>query len=447
MDENLIKKVPPHSEQAERSVIGSMMMDKDAISVATELLQPTDFYEPKLGIYFKVMTELAQEGTEADLVTIQDRLKKEEIPEEYASLEYLAQLVDAVPTSANVKYYAEIVREKSLLRQLIKASEKIANTCYLDKEETAEIFGKAEKDMFAILQKSNNSRDLTEISEIVLDTLNNIEMAAKNKGAVTGIPTGFLDLDYMTAGMQPADLVIVAARPSMGKTAFVLNMAEYMAVRNNQTTAIFSLEMSKTQLVNRMLAMNSKINAQSLRTGKLDDSEWAELVESARAIGGSALVIDDTPAISVGELRQKCRKLKLERNLKCVIIDYIQLMTLNHKAESEQLKVSEISRTLKAIAREIECPVIALSQLSRAVESRPDKRPMLSDLRESGAIEQDADVVMFIYRDEYYLKDKSEHPGEAEIIIAKQRNGPVGTVNLKWLGEYTKFANLAKNEH
>jgi replicative DNA helicase len=447
MDENLIKKVPPHSEQAERSVIGSMMMDKDAISVATEILQPTDFYEPKLGIYFKVMTELAQEGTEADLVTIQDRLKKEEIPEEYASLEYLAQLVDAVPTSANVKYYAEIVREKSLLRQLIKASEKIANTCYLDKEETAEIFGKAEKDMFAILQKSNNSRDLTEISEIVLDTLNNIEMAAKNKGAVTGIPTGFLDLDYMTAGMQPADLVIVAARPSMGKTAFVLNMAEYMAVRNNQTTAIFSLEMSKTQLVNRMLAMNSKINAQSLRTGKLDDSEWAELVESARAIGGSALVIDDTPAISVGELRQKCRKLKLERNLKCVIIDYIQLMTLNHKAESEQQKVSEISRTLKAIAREIECPVIALSQLSRAVESRPDKRPMLSDLRESGAIEQDADVVMFIYRDEYYLKDKSEHPGEAEIIIAKQRNGPVGTVNLKWLGEYTKFANLAKNEH
>jgi replicative DNA helicase len=447
MDENLIKKVPPHSEQAERSVIGSMMMDKDAISVATELLQPTDFYEPKLGIYFKVMTELAQEGTEADLVTIQDRLKKEEIPEEYASLEYLAQLVDAVPTSANVKYYAEIVREKSLLRQLIKASEKIANTCYLDKEETAEIFGKAEKDMFAILQKSNNSRDLTEISEIVLDTLNNIEMAAKNKGAVTGIPTGFLDIDYMTAGMQPADLVIVAARPSMGKTAFVLNMAEYMAVRNNQTTAIFSLEMSKTQLVNRMLAMNSKINAQSLRTGKLDDSEWAELVESARAIGGSALVIDDTPAISVGELRQKCRKLKLERNLKCVIIDYIQLMTLNHKAESEQQKVSEISRTLKAIAREIECPVIALSQLSRAVESRPDKRPMLSDLRESGAIEQDADVVMFIYRDEYYLKDKSEHPGEAEIIIAKQRNGPVGTVNLKWLGEYTKFANLAKNEH
>jgi replicative DNA helicase len=447
MDENLIKKVPPHSEQAERSVIGSMMMDKDAISVASEILQPVDFYEPKLGIYFKVMTGLASEGTEADLVTIQDRLKKEEIPEEYTSLEYLAQLVDAVPTSANVKYYAEIVREKSLLRQLIKASEKIANTCYLDKEETAEIFGKAEKDMFAILQKSNNSRDLTEISEIVLDTLNNIELAAKNKGAVTGIPTGFLDLDYMTAGMQPADLVIVAARPSMGKTAFVLNMAEYMAVRNNQTTAIFSLEMSKTQLVNRMLAMNSKINAQGLRTGKLDDSEWAELVESARAIGGSALVIDDTPAISVGELRQKCRKLKLERNLKCVIIDYIQLMTLNHKAESEQLKVSEISRTLKAIAREIECPVIALSQLSRAVESRPDKRPMLSDLRESGAIEQDADVVMFIYRDEYYLKDKSEHPGEAEIIIAKQRNGPVGTVNLKWLAEYTKFANLAKNEH
>lgn len=444
MDENLIKKVKPHSEQAESSVIGSMIMDRDAITTAMEILVPEDFYEKRLGVFFDVIVQLYSEGIETDLVTIQDRLKTKEIPEEYISLEYISHLVEGVPTSANIKYYAEIVREKSLLRQFIKTSEGLVNTCYLDKDNTRNIFGQAEKDLFTLFQKATQAKDQTSIEEVVIESLNAIEKASRSTGAVTGVATGFLDLDYMTAGMQPSDLVLVAARPSMGKTAFVLNMAEHMAIKNHNTTAIFSLEMSKTQLVNRLLSMHSRVDAQNIRTGKLDEKEWAELMESARVIGSSSLIIDDTPGISVTELRSKCRKLKLEHDLKVVIIDYIQLMTSGRKVESRQQEISDISRSLKAIAREIQCPVIALSQLSRAVEQRPDKRPMLSDLRESGAIEQDADVVMFIYRDEYYNKD-TDRPGEAEIIIGKQRNGPTGTVNLKWLAEYTKFANLQRN--
>ncbi len=444
MDENLIKKIPPHSEQAENSVIGSMIMDREAIAAATEILTKEDFYEKRLGVFFDVMVQLYNEGVEADIVTIQDRLKTRELPEEYYSIEYISHLVEGVPTSANIRYYAEIVREKSLLRQYIKMSEKYLNAAYLDKEPVKDVFGDAEKDMFSLFQKATRTTDQTSIQNIVLDSLSGIEKAARNNGAVTGIPTGFIKLDNMTAGMQPSDLVLVAARPSMGKTAFVLNMAEYMAVKNDYATVIFSLEMSKTQLVNRILAMHSRVNSQNIRTGKLDDSEWTDLMESARIIGNSKLIIDDTPGISVTELRSKCRKLKLEQDLKVVIIDYIQLMTSGHKAESRQQEVSEISRSLKAIAREIGCPVIALSQLSRSVEQRPDKRPMLSDLRESGAIEQDADVVMFIYRDEYYNKD-TPNPGESEIIIGKQRNGPVGTVHLKWIAELTKFANLMDN--
>lgn len=445
MDENLIKKVKPHSEQAEKSVIGSMIMDREAISSAMEILNAEDFYEKRLGVFFDVIVQLFNEGVEADLVTIQDRLRSREIPEEYVSLEYISHLVEIVPTSANVKYYAEIVREKSLLRQFIGTSENLVNTCYLDKDNTKNIFGQAEKDLFSLFQKATQSKDLTSIEDVVIESLNAIERASKSTGAVTGVPTGFIDLDYMTAGMQPSDLVLIAARPSMGKTAFVLNMAEYMAIKNNYTTAIFSLEMSKSQLTNRFLSMHSRVSAQNIRTGKLDEKEWADLMESARVIGSSSIIIDDTPGISVTELRSKCRKMKLENDLKVVIIDYIQLMSSGRRAESRQQEISEISRSLKAIAREIQCPVIALSQLSRAVEQRPDKRPMLSDLRESGAIEQDADVVMFIYRDEYYNK-QTDNPGEAEIIIGKQRNGPTGTVNLKWIGEYTKFANLQKNK-
>ena len=425
MDEALIKKVMPHSEEAEQSVIGSMIMDGEAIVTAMEILVPGDFYGRQYGILFEAVTELFADAKPVDLVTLRDKLKEKDVPQELYSIEFLADLVRVVPTSANVRYYAQIVKDKSVLRNLIKETEGISNECYLD-----------------IVQRRGSS-DFVNIRDIVIQSLDNIEAASRNKGAVTGIATGFYDLDYKTAGLQPSDLVLLAARPSMGKTAFVLNIAEHIAVKNKITTAIFSLEMSKTQLVNRILSMNSRVDAQVLRTGNLEDSDWANLMESARIIGESGLIIDDTPGISITELRSKCRKFKLEQNLGLVIIDYLQLMSASGRSESRQQEISEISRSLKALAREINCPVVALSQLSRAVEKRDDKRPMLSDLRESGAIEQDADVVMFIYRDEYYNKESPE-AGITEIIIAKQRNGPTGTVKLGWQAEYTKFVNLER---
>lgn len=435
MDEALIKKVMPHSEEAEQSVIGSMIMDGEAIVTAMEILVPGDFYGRQYGILFEAVTELFADAKPVDLVTLRDKLKEKDVPQELYSIEFLADLVRVVPTSANVRYYAQIVKDKSVLRNLIKVTEGISNECYLDKEKLDDILAGAEKNVFDIVQRRGSS-DFVNIRDIVIQSLDNIEAASRNKGAVTGIATGFYDLDYKTAGLQPSDLVLLAARPSMGKTAFVLNIAEHIAVKNKITTAIFSLEMSKTQLVNRILSMNSRVDAQVLRTGNLEDSDWANLMESARIIGESGLIIDDTPGISITELRSKCRKFKLEQNLGLVIIDYLQLMSASGRSESRQQEISEISRSLKALAREINCPVVALSQLSRAVEKRDDKRPMLSDLRESGAIEQDADVVMFIYRDEYYNKESPE-AGITEIIIAKQRNGPTGTVKLGWQAEYT----------
>ena len=444
MEESLIKKVQPHSKEAEQSVIGSMIMDKDAIVVASELLQPEDFYIRQYGVLFEAMTELFQEGKPSDLVTILDKLKEKDVSPEVCGMEFIRDVTDAVPTSANIKYYAQIVAEKALARKLIKITEGISNTCYLDKEPMDVVLEETEKQVFNIIQKRGGG-DYEDIRDVVLRALKNIEIAAKSQGRITGIATGFRDLDFKTAGLQRSDLVLIAARPSMGKTAFVLNLAEYSALHSHVTTAIFSLEMSKEQLINRMLAMNSRVDSQNIRTGDLKDSEWADLMESARHIGESGLVIDDTPGISISELRSKCRKLKLEKNLGIVIIDYLQLMSGSGKSESRQQEISEISRSLKALAREINCPVVALSQLSRAVEQRPDKRPMLSDLRESGAIEQDADVVMFIYRDEYYNKD-TEEPGVTEIIIGKQRNGPTGTVKLKWMGQIQKFGNLEIRE-
>ena len=439
MDEAFIKKILPHSLEAEQSVIGSMIMDKDAILVASEFINSSDFYEQQHGILFDTMLDLHNEGKPVDLVTLQNRLKEKDVPPQISSLEFIRDLVSSVPTSANVKYYAQIVKDKAVLRRLIKVAEETANDCYLDKENLDTILEKTEKEVFNISQ-NRGSKEFTSIREVVLRSIDSIEAASKNKGSVTGIATGFYDLDYKTAGFQPSDLILIAARPSMGKTAFALNIAEYVALRSNITTAIFSLEMSQDQLAKRILAMNSRVDSQNIRTGNLSADEWASLMESARVIGGSNLVIDDTSSISVSELRSKCRKLKLERNLGLVVIDYLQLMSGGKRAESRQQEISEISRSLKALAREINVPVVALSQLSRAVEQRPDKRPMLSDLRESGAIEQDADVVMFIYRDEYYNLD-SEEPGVTEIIIGKQRNGPTGTIKLAWQAQYTKFAN------
>ena len=442
MEEALIKRVMPHSVEAEQSVIGAMMIDQEAITVASELLTSEDFYQKQYGVLFDAMTGLYNEGKPVDTVTLQNRLKEMDVGPELASLELIRDLITAVPTSANVRYYAQIVQDKATLRRLIRVNEEIANTCYGGKEKVEDILEDTEKRIFQVLQKKSTD-DFVPIKDIVLKALDKIEMASRNKGSVTGLATGFIDLDYKTSGFQPSDLILVAARPSMGKTAFVLNIAEYMAFRNNATVAIFSLEMSKEQLVNRLFSLESRVDAQLLRNGNLSDTDWANLIEGAGIIGRSNLIIDDTPGISVSELRSKCRKYKLEHNLDIVMIDYLQLMQGGKKSESRQQEISDISRSLKEIARELQVPVVALSQLSRAVEQRPDHRPILSDLRESGAIEQDADVVMFLYREDYYNKD-TERKDVAEVIIAKQRNGPIGTVELAWLPQYTKFANMQK---
>ena len=351
-------------------------------------------------------------------------------------------MITKVPTSVNVGTYAKIVSEKAALRRLIRVNEEIASACYAGKDSVEEIMEDTEKKIFQVLQRKTND-EFVPIKDVVLNALDKIEAASRMKGSVTGMPTGFIDLDYKTSGFQPSDLILIAARPSMGKTAFVLNIAEYMAFRSNETVAIFSLEMSKEQLVNRLFALESRVDSQILRTGNLSDNDWSSLIEAAGVIGRSNLIIDDTPGISVSELRSKCRKYKLEHNLGIIMIDYLQLMQGSRKSESRQQEISDISRSLKEIARELQVPVVALSQLSRAVEQRPDHRPMLSDLRESGAIEQDADVVMFLYRDDYYNHD-TEKKDVAEVIIAKQRNGPIGTVELAWLPRYTKFANMKK---
>lgn len=443
VDENVIKRILPHSDEAEQSVIGSMIIDRDAIVVASELITGDDFYNKQYGILFETMVELNNAGSPVDLITLQNKLREKDVPPEVSSLEFVRDLITAVPTSANIKYYANIVAEKSTLRKLIRLNEEIANTCYVGKEELEVILEETEKKIFQIVQK-RNTEDFTPIRQVVMNAMDKIEAASKNDGYVTGIATGFTDLDYRTAGMQPSDLVLIAARPSMGKTAFVLNIAQHVAFKLGLPVAIFSLEMSKEQLINRMFSLESSVDAQKLRTGQLNDQDWERLIESAGVIGRSKLVIDDTPGITVSELRSKCRKLKLEHGLSMIIIDYLQLMSGSGRSgDSRQQEISDISRSLKGIARELNVPVLALSQLSRAVEQRPDHRPMLSDLRESGAIEQDADVVMFIYRDDYYNHD-TDKKGVSEIIVAKQRNGPIGTVELAWLPEYTKFANLER---
>lgn len=443
MDEAVLKRVQPHSVEAEQSVIGSMLMDREAIIAASEIITGDDFYQHQYGIMFESMVELFNEGRPVDLVTLQNRLKEKDVPPEVSSLDFVRDIITIVPTSANVKSYANIVREKAVLRKLIKVNEDIANTCYIGKESLEDILAHTEKSVFDLLQ-SRTGGDFVPIKQVALNVLEKIEIASKTKDTVTGIPTGFIDLDYKTSGMQPSDFILIAARPSMGKTAFVLNLVEHVAVKKGLPCMVFSLEMSKEQLVNRMLSMESNVDSQKLRTGTLTDEDWDAVVEGIGVIGNSKLIIDDTPGISITELRSKCRKMKLEYGLSMVIIDYLQLMSGSGKSgDNRQQEISEISRSLKALARELNAPVIALSQLSRACETRQDHRPMLSDLRESGAIEQDADVVMFLYRDDYYNKD-TENPNIAEVIIAKQRNGPIGTINLVWRPEYTKFANMAK---
>ena len=444
MEEALIKRVLPHSLEAEQSVIGSMLMDRDAVISASEIITGSDFYQRQYGIMFDAMVELFNEGKPVDLVTLQDRLKEKDVPPEVSSLDFVRDIVSIVPTSANVKSYAAIVRDKAVMRRLIHTAEDIANACYVGKDPLEDILADTEKSVFNLLQ-SRGAQEFVPIKQVAINVLEKIEAAYKNQGTVTGVPTGFIDLDYKLSGFQPSDFILIAARPSMGKTAFVLNVVDYVSVRRGLPCMVFSLEMSKEQLVNRMLSMESNVDSQKLRTGSLTDADWDAVVEGVGVIGSSRLIIDDTPGISITELRSKCRKMKLEQRLSLLIIDYLQLMSGSGRGSNEnrQQEISEISRSLKALARELQAPVVALSQLSRACETRTDHRPMLSDLRESGAIEQDADVVMFLYRDDYYNKD-TDHPNEAEVIIAKQRNGPIGTVNLIWKPEFTKFVNAAR---
>ncbi len=441
-EESILRRTLPNSIEAEQAVIGSMLIDQEAITIASEIINPDDFYNKQYGIIYEAMLELNNQSKQVDIITLQNQLREKEVPEEICSLDYMKDVIAAVPTSANIRYYAGIVAEKSTLRRLIRLTGEIENNCYEGKESLEYILDDTEKRVFEIVQK-RNFEDFMPIDQVVLDAVKRIEAAYRAGGSVTGIPTGFIDLDYMTSGLHGSELILIAARPAMGKTAFVLNLAQHMAFKENKSVAIFSLEMGKEQLINRLFALEGNIEATHLRNGRLDDSEWDKLAEAASVIGDSRLIIDDTAGITVQQLRSKCRKYKLEKGLDVIIIDYLQLMSGSGRTESRQQEISEISRSLKLLARELDVPVIALSQLSRAVEQRPDKRPMMSDLRESGAIEQDADIIMFIYRDDYYNQD-TEKKNISEIIIGKQRSGPVGTVELAWLPEYTRFGNLEK---
>ncbi len=444
MEEALLKHVMPHDEEAESSVIGAMLIDNEAIMIVSEIIGGEDFYQKQLGIVYDTMVELYSEGKPVDPVLLHDSLREKGMPEEACGIDQILRWMNETFTSANIKYYAQIVAEKSVARRSIRMLEENANTLYAGSGKLEDTLMEVEKRVFDLAQKGGGN-EFTPIRQVVIDVMRKIDAASRVRGRVTGLETGFLDLDYKTSGLQPSDLILVAARPSMGKTALVLNMAQHMAFKKNLPVAVFSLEMSKEQLVNRLLSLESHVDAQKIRTGRLNDEEWMNLVEGSANIANSKLIIDDTPGITLALLRSKCRKLKLEHDIQIVMIDYLQLMSggTNNGNSSRQQEISEISRGLKALARELDVPVVALSQLSRAVEQRPDHRPMLSDLRESGAIEQDADVVMFLYREGYYNHDLSEAEQRvAEIIIAKQRNGPVGSVKLLWMPELTKFSDM-----
>ena len=436
------QKVPPHDIEAERAVLSSMLMDKDAVGIAVENLTGDDFYSPDNQMVFQAAQELYQTGKPVDVITIKSKLEEKNVFEQIGGVSFIATIATAVGSSVNVKHYAQIVHEKALLRRLIKTAGEVSQMSYDAKESVDYIMEMAEKGIFDVMQ-NRRTDEFFHIRDITISSFEKIEDIYNHKGKLTGVPTGFIDFDNKTAGLQKSDLILIAARPSMGKTAFALNIAQNAAIRHNVPTAIFSLEMSKEQLVNRMLCSEAMLDAQRLRTGELQDDDWPKLVDAMGPLSEAPIYIDDTPGVSPMDVRAKCRRLKMERGLGLILIDYLQLMSGNGKTDSRQQEISDISRNLKAIAREMEAPVIALSQLSRACEQRADHRPMLSDLRESGAIEQDADVVAFLYRDEYYFPE-TEKKNQAELIIAKQRNGPTGTVDLAWLGQYTKFANLAR---
>ena len=436
-------KVPPHDVEAEQAVLGSMLTDKDAVISAIEVLKEEDFYRTDNRSIYEAIINLYNRAEPIDIITVKAELESLGKFEQIGGLEYLASLPDKVPTTANAMKYIKIVEEKSTLRNLIKTANEIIELGYDPTEDVSDIMEGAEKKIFNIMQ-NNDKKSYSPIKDILVDSFTQLEELYNRKQHITGVPSGFTELDYKTAGFHGSDLVLIAARPAMGKSAFALNIATNAAVRGNVPVVIFSLEMSKEQMVNRILCSEAMVDSNKVRTGKLEEDDWTKLAGSIGPLSDAEIYIDDTPGISVMEIRAKCRKMKLEKNIGMVVIDYLQLVQGSNKRNgSREQEISEISRSLKILAKELNVPVIALSQLSRAVEQRPDHRPMLSDLRESGAIEQDADIVIFLYRDDYYNKD-SEKKDIAEVIIAKHRGGSLGTVELLWLGSYTKFVNLEK---
>ena len=436
-------RIPPHDIEAEQAIIGSMLTDKDAVIAAVEVLQEQDFYREDNKIIYSAILNLYKNAEPIDIITLKSELKSMGKFEAVGGLEYIVQLPDKVPTTSNVEQYIKIVEEKSMLRALIKTADELITLGYDPTQEVEQVIDTAEKKIFQVMQKKNQ-KGYSSIKDILVDTFTQLEQLYNQKESITGVPTGFVDLDYRTSGLHNSDLILVAARPAMGKSAFALNIATNAAVRAKVPVAIFSLEMSKEQMTNRILCSEAMVDSAKVRTGKIDDDEWAKLAATSGELSEAGIYIDDTPGISIMEIRAKCRKMKLEKNIGLVVIDYLQLVQgSNKKGGSREQEIAEISRSLKILAKEIDVPVIALSQLSRAPEQRIDHRPMLSDLRESGSIEQDADIVMFLYRDDYYNED-TEKKNIAEVIIAKHRSGATGTVELLWLANYTKFANIER---
>lgn len=437
-------KLPPQNLEAEQSVLGGILIENEAINKVTEILAPEDFYRDGHRKIYTALIDLSERDEPADLITLTNELRKKDQLDAIGGASYLASLIDSVPTAANIEYYAKIVREKAILRKLIETSTEIITQSYQDRGDVESFLDEAEKSIFEISERRVRPSYYS-IRQIVKDSLDTISKLYEKKELITGVPSGFKDLDKMTAGFQPSDLIIVAGRPSMGKTAFCLNIAQYAAIERKTPVAIFSLEMSKEQLVIRMLCSQSQVEGHKLRTGFLHESDWTKLTLAAGTLYEAPIFIDDTAALSVLELRAKARRLKADHQLGLIVIDYLQLMKGRARAESRQQEISEISRSLKALAKELHVPLIAVSQLSRKTEERHGNRPQLSDLRESGAIEQDADVILFVFREEVYNRQE-DNQGKAEIIIGKQRNGPIGKVDLAFLDKFTAFKDLYKGE-
>lgn len=445
MDENTVNRILPHNDKAEQGIIGSMLVNRDAISDVMDMLTGDEFYNKQYGILFDNMVELYSEGASVDTVTLNERLKRKAIPDEVANTDTLARLVMETPLYAPVKDYARIVKDKATLRQLIRLCENAEADGYKSEEAVEDILERAEQSIFKLVQNRNGSEETVSIRDVVMNVILEMEEAARHDGKVTGVPTGFRDLDSMLTGMHAGELLLVAARPAMGKTAFVLNIAHYLAVMKHIPVGFFSLEMSREQLASRVLAIDAMVDSKNMKTGNLSDDDWDKVIESTEAVANSPLYIEENSAITISDLRSVARKWKQNYGIQVLMIDYLQLMSPSRSVESRQVFIAEVSRALKNLAKELKIPIIALSQLSRAVDARPDHKPVLSDLRESGSIEQDADVVMFIYRDEYYNPETTEKPQTAEIIIAKQRSGETGSVDLRWIGKYTKFADPEKH--